>query len=87
MTRTVGIRDIVVGAGTVSAARVGDRGDLRRWVTFGLISDVLDVAAGASSARLIGKRGALRSALVPVPVIVADACALSMLSADAALEP
>jgi hypothetical protein len=78
MTRTVGIRDFVVGIGSAAAAR-SDCDDLRRWVNIGLLSDVFDVLAGASSARLVGRRAALASALVPVPVLVADLCALSML--------
>ena len=83
MTRTVGIRDLVVGIGSLAALRSGSNGDLRRWVRVGLLSDVLDALAGAFGARLVGKRGASVSALVPVPVIVADIYALSMLSRDA----
>ena len=82
MTRTVGIRDLVVGIGSLAALRSGSDGDLRRWVRVGLLSDVLDALAGAFGARLVGKRGASVSALVPVPVIVADLCALSMLNND-----
>ena len=83
MTRTVGIRDLVVGIGSLAALRSGSNGDLRRWVRVGLLSDVLDALAGAFGARLVGKRGASVSALVPVPVIAADIYALSMLSRDA----
>ena len=79
MTRTVGIRDFVVGMGSAAAVRSDCDGDLRRWVNIGLLSDVFDVLAGASGARLVGRRAALASALVPVPVLVADLCALSML--------
>ena len=83
MTRTVGIRDLVVGIGWLTALRSGTDRDLRRWVALGLLSDVLDALAGAFGARLVGKRGASVSALVPVPVIAADIYALSMLSRDA----
>jgi hypothetical protein len=82
MTRTVGIRDLVVGMGSLTALRSGSDRDLRRWIRVGLLSDVLDTTAGVFSARLVGKRAASVSALVPVPVIVADVCALSMLNAD-----
>jgi hypothetical protein len=82
MTRTVGIRDLVVGIGSLAAVRSGSDRDLRRWIRVGLLSDVLDTLAGMFSARLVGKRGASVSALVPVPVIVADVCALSMLNND-----
>jgi hypothetical protein len=80
MTRTVGIRDIVMGLGSALAVRSENDADLRRWTTVGLLSDVLDVAAAASSARLVGRRGALVASLVPVPVIVADLRALTMLT-------
>lgn len=79
MTRTVGIRDLVVGIGSLAALRSGRNDDVRRWVRVGLLSDVLDVVAGACGAPLVGKRAASVSALVPVPVIVADAYALSRL--------
>jgi hypothetical protein len=81
LTRTVGIRDIALGFGTGLAARSGSGVDLRRWVGIGLLSDVLDVVAGAASARSNGKRG-LVSALIPLPVILADLWVLSMLTAD-----
>jgi hypothetical protein len=81
MARTVGVRDLVIGVGSASAARSHDVRDLRRWLTVGLLSDILDVALGASSARSIGRRRAIVTALVPVPVILADVWALAMLNA------
>jgi hypothetical protein len=83
MTRTVGIRDLVIGIGTASAARARDTSDTKRWLAIGLLSDLLDVATGAASARSIGKRRAMVSALIPVPVIAADLWALWMLDAHA----
>jgi hypothetical protein len=77
MTRTVGIRDLVVGIGSVTALRSGSDDDRRRWVALGLLSDVLDALAGAFGVGLVGRQGALVSALVPVPVIAADLYALS----------
>jgi len=79
MTRTVGIRDFVVGVGSASAARSNNDDDLRRWVIAGLVSDLLDIAAAAASSRSIGKRAALAAALVPVPVVAADVWALRKL--------
>jgi len=79
MTRTVGIRDLVVGLGSVSAARSSNDDDVRRWVIVGLLSDVLDIAAAATSTRSIGKRAALVAALVPIPVVAADLRALRLL--------
>jgi hypothetical protein len=81
MTRTVGIRDFVVGVGSASAARSNNDDDVRRWVIVGLLSDVLDIAAAVASTRSIGKRAALAAALVPVPVVAADIWTLRMLRA------
>ena len=79
MTRTVGIRDLVLGVGAASAARSNDVPDLKRWIVVGLLSDLFDVALGACSTRSIGKQRAMVTALVPVPVILADVWALSLL--------
>ena len=79
LMRTVGIRDLALGLGAASALRSGSTRDLQRWVGAGLVSDVLDVGAGLSSARTMGVRGVV-SALVAAPVVVADVCALLMLS-------
>ena len=71
LLRTVGIRDLAIGAGTASALASGTTSDVRRWVIAGLVSDVLDVAAGLASARSTGARG-LVSALVAAPNIGGD---------------
>lgn len=79
LIRTIGIRDLVLGAGTVAAAQAaGDEG-VRRWITFGLLSDALDVVAGAISQSLVGRKAALTAAGVPVPFVLADLWALSHL--------
>ena len=72
LLRTVGIRDLAIGAGTASALASGTTSDVKRWVFAGLASDVLDVAAGLASARSTGARGVL-SALVAAPMVVAGA--------------
>lgn len=74
--RTVGIRDVALGLGTLHAAGTGSTRDLRRWVGAGLLSDALDIAAGLASARTTGVRG-VASALVAAPVVAADLWALS----------
>ena len=84
MTRTVGIRDLVVGLGSLSAVRSNSRDDVRRWIVVGLLSDLFDIAAAASSAPSIGKRGALIAALVPLPVVAADIRALRLLDSSSA---
>ena len=45
--RVVGIRDLVLGVGTL-AATFGDESDIRRWATTCLASDVADTIAGAA---------------------------------------
>jgi hypothetical protein len=76
LLRTVGIRDLALGLGTVVAIRSGSSDELKRWVRAGLLSDVLDVGAGLSSARTTGARG-LVSALVASPMVILDLWALT----------
>jgi hypothetical protein len=78
LIRTVGIRDVVLGIGTVMAARSVE-GDTSRWVGLGLVSDTLDVVAGAISASKSRTWGDLAAATVPVPVIIADLQVLAAL--------
>ena len=78
LMRTVGIRDLALGLGSARAVRSGSTDDLERWVSAGLISDVLDVAAGLASARTTRVRGFV-SALIASPMVVADLWALASL--------
>ena len=64
MVRTIGVRDLALGLGTVVAARSSRRGDARRWMQFGLVSDALDVVVGSRSAPLLGRGGAASAALI-----------------------
>jgi hypothetical protein len=67
LLRTIGIRDLVLGAGTVSASRRGSAMDARRWTSAGLASDSLDVLASLAAVRSIGRTesaGAAGAALV-----------------------
>ena len=79
LARTVGIRDLVIGAGTISALRSGEGGDVSRWVAVGLTSDVLDAVAGLAGTRLVGRRRALVATGVTLPVITAGLWSLSHL--------
>ena len=79
LARTVGIRDIVLGAGTISAQRSGETADIRRWIAVGLASDALDAVVGVAGVRLVGKRGALIATGVTLPVIAAGLWSLSQL--------
>jgi hypothetical protein len=76
MIRTIGVRDLALGLGTVVAAQSGKRDEARRWVRFGLVSDALDTIIGTRSAPLLGRSGAAIAALVPVPFVAADVWAL-----------
>jgi hypothetical protein len=58
LMRTIGIRDLVVGLGTVAAARSPESGDGGRWTLAALASDTLDTVVGLASFRSIGKRDA-----------------------------
>jgi hypothetical protein len=78
-TRTVGIRDLAMGAGTLAALKTGTPDDVRRWIAAGLTSDTLDLAASLVSAPLVGKRGALIATAVTLPVVAADIWALTHL--------
>ncbi len=79
MTRTVGVRDLVLGVGTVWSCRSQSSSDGCRWIALGLGSDLLDVTIGARSARTVGKRGALIAALAPLPFVALDLAALAAL--------
>jgi hypothetical protein len=72
LMRTIGIRDLVLGAGTVAAARSGGMGDIRRWTTSALASDSLDVAASLASMRSIGRRDSISAALLALIFVGGD---------------
>ena len=72
LMRTIGIRDLVVGLGTVAAARSQDVGDVRRWTGAALASDSLDVAASLASVRSIGKRDSIGAALLALVFVGGD---------------
>ena len=78
LMRTVGIRDLALGLGTVASVRAGSTHDLQRWVGAGLLSDSLDVGAGLAAARTTGVRGVISSATA-LPVVLLDLWAVSLL--------
>jgi hypothetical protein len=85
--RTIGIRDLVVGLGTVAAARSGDDGDLRRWTSAGLASDSLDVGATLVAARSIGPVEAAGAATAALLFAVGDTLVLSSLGGQVRPDP
>jgi hypothetical protein len=64
LMRTIGIRDLVLGLGTVAAGRSASASDIHRWIAATSASDVLDAAASLASFRSIGKRDAIGAALL-----------------------
>ena len=76
LMRTIGIRDLVLGLGTVAAARSGEAGDARRWTVTALASDSLDAAASLASFRSIGKRDSLAAAMLELAFVCGDLQAL-----------
>jgi hypothetical protein len=76
LMRTIGIRDLVLGLGTVAAARSDDMTDLRRWTVTALASDSLDVAASLASFRSIGKRDSWSAAILALTFVCGDLQAL-----------
>jgi hypothetical protein len=79
LLRTIGIRDLVLGFGTVAASRSGGVSDARRWTTMALASDSLDVAASLASMRSIGKRDSLVAAAMASVFVVKDVYVLRAL--------
>jgi hypothetical protein len=72
LMRTIGIRDLVLGVGTVAAARSNDVRDIRRWTTTALASDSFDSAASLASFRSIGKRDSLSAAILALTFVCGD---------------
>jgi hypothetical protein len=68
--RTVGIRDLVLGVGTLMASFGDDKtDDLRRWVRASIASDALDVVSGMASARHVGVVGSLEATAASIPFV------------------
>jgi hypothetical protein len=72
LMRTIGIRDLVLGVGTVVAARSGDAGDVVRWNSATLASDSLDTVVSLASSRSIGKRDAWAAAALAFSFVCGD---------------
>lgn len=72
LMRTIGVRDLVLGVGALTAASEARA----HWGRTVLASDAIDVAVGALSMKKIGASGGLVATLTPVPFVVADVWAL-----------
>jgi len=76
LMRTIGIRDLVLGLGTVSAARSNDQTDARRWLKATLASDALDTVVSLAALRSIGRRDSLFAAVLALGFVCGDLQAL-----------
>ena len=72
LMRTIGIRDLVLGLGTVAAARSDGAGDVGRWHSAALASDSLDTVLSLASFRSIGKRDAWAAAALAFAFVCGD---------------
>ena len=74
LMRTIGIRDLALGLGTVAPARSTD-GASGPWMTATLGSDVLDVVASLVAIRAIGRRDSLVAAGLAAVFVCGDVAA------------
>jgi hypothetical protein len=72
LMRTIGIRDLVLGLGSVAAARSNDASDIRRWGAVALASDSIDAAVSLASFRSIGKRDSCAAAALGLAFVCGD---------------
>jgi hypothetical protein len=72
LMRTIGIRDLVLGLGTVAAAKSDEFGDVRRWTLAALASDSLDTVVSLASFRSIGKRDSWAAAALASMFVCGD---------------
>jgi hypothetical protein len=72
LMRTIGIRDLVLGLGTVAAARSPEVQDFRRWNSVTLASDSLDAIVSVASSGSIGKRDAWSAAGLALAFVCGD---------------
>jgi len=72
LLRTIGIRDLALGIGTVRAARSGNREAARTWVMAGLVSDSLDTVTSLLSIPSIGVAEGLGAAAAALSFVGGD---------------
>ena len=85
LMRTIGVRDLVLGVGTVVAARSGETGDLDRWNSAALASDSLDTVVSLASVRSIGRRDAWAAAALAFAFACGDVRALRRVPSQMAI--
>jgi hypothetical protein len=84
LMRTIGIRDVVIGMGTVSAARSGGEDEALRWLQAGLSSDGIDTVTALLSGRSIGGREAVLAAGAALAFVGLDLWAIKAISSTPA---
>lgn len=72
LLRTIGIRDLVIGMGTVRAARSGDPEAASTWLMAGLVSDSLDTVTSLLSIPSIGLAEGLGAAAAALSFVGGD---------------
>ncbi|MGA2835257.1 MAG: hypothetical protein ABSF84_01540 [Acidimicrobiales bacterium] len=80
LMRTIGIRDLALGLGTVAATTSGGGADARRWAVATLASDALDSTASVAAFRSIGSRDSLAAAGLALAFVLGDLRALRTLA-------
>lgn len=76
LMRTIGIRDLVLGLGTVTAAQSADQSDEHRWAKVALASDALDTVVSLAAMRSIGRRDSMFAAGLALAFVCGDLQAL-----------
>lgn len=79
LMRTIGIRDLVLGLGMVTATQSADEADASRWVKATLASDALDTFVSLAAMRAIGRRDSLFAAGLAFAFVCGDLQALRAL--------
>jgi len=82
LMRTIGVRDLVLGLGTLTADRADDGS--ARWLGATLASDALDVLVGVLAVRSIGRRDAAVAAGLALAFVAGDLSARRVASAPPA---
>jgi hypothetical protein len=77
LMRTIGVRDLVLGLGTLASHRSGVSGDERRWLVATTASDALDTVAGLAARRTIGTRDSVVAAGLALAFVGGDLMALA----------
>jgi len=75
VARAFGVRDLAFGIGTLQA--LDTDAPARSWVTLGMVSDLVDLAATTVALRALGARRAL-----PIMLVAAGATAAGYLARD-----